>query len=144
MKFNYGHGITLFFICFMSVSLFQVYKSRQYDNALIKEDYYVDDLTLEKNLTKKRNVNIIKGFSCIYNHKRDSLYITIPNSGQFVGHIELVSPVNKKEDALIEVHLINSKAVIGLNKYRKGKWNLILDWQDSKASYLYDTSFILL
>ncbi len=142
MKFNYGHGVTLFFICFMTVSLYQVYKSRQYDNALTKEDYYVDDLTLENNLSKKRNVNALQGFSCIYNQKTDSIYIFIPNNGQVEGHIELVSPVNKNEDALIPLKLVNSKAAISLKNYRNGKWNFIMDWKDSKASYLYDTSFI--
>ncbi len=142
MKFNYGHGVTLFFICFMSISLYQVYKSRQYDNALTKEDYYIDDITLENNLSKKRNVVALKGFSCVYNEKQDSIYLTIPNKGQIKGHIELVSPVNQQEDVHIPLNVVDSKAVICLKKYRKGKWNLILEWQDENISYLYDTSFI--
>jgi FixH len=143
MKFNFGHGVTLFFIVFMATSIFQVFKSRQYDNALTKEDYYVDDLTLENNLTKKRNVNLLKGFSFMYNEANDTLYLTIPNSGNFKGTLEMVSPVHKSEDEIIQLNVVNNKVAIDLKKYRKGKWNCILDWQDTKASYLYDTSFIL-
>jgi len=48
MKFNWGTGIFTFLILFIATLAFVLYKSRQYHNSLVMNNYYELDLEIKR------------------------------------------------------------------------------------------------
>ena len=58
MKLNWGKSIVLAFILFMSFILYFVFKVQsdsKYDNELVVEDYYKQELAYTKQMDKEQN-----------------------------------------------------------------------------------------
>lgn len=142
MKFNWGTGITITFVTFVALSLFQLYKSRQYDNPLVKEDYYVDDLQLEDLLKKKNNALSLTGLVLKENGKGRML-VVIPNDKEISGALTFMSPVHKSEDVSFPLKMVNDSMWIDVTTLRTGKWNVQLEWTDNQKEYLYQEAVIL-
>lgn len=56
MKFNWGHGITIFIIIFLLATGFFVYKSFQEDYPLVEGEYYPKGLEYDKQRERIENV----------------------------------------------------------------------------------------
>lgn len=55
MKFNWGHGIFLFYSLFALSLIVVVIKSTEFDNSLVTDDYYAKDITYQRMLDRKAN-----------------------------------------------------------------------------------------
>ena len=55
MKFNWGTGITIFFLSFVVFMLFMAYKCFQTDFDLVTEDYYAKELVYQETIKKLNN-----------------------------------------------------------------------------------------
>lgn len=55
MKFNWGHGIFLFYSLFALSLIIVVIKSTEFDNSLVAEDYYAKDITYQRMIDRKAN-----------------------------------------------------------------------------------------
>ena len=63
MKFNWGTGIVIAFICFISFILYFVINmsfSPKYDQDLVVEDYYGETLTYQNDINKLENSEKLK------------------------------------------------------------------------------------
>lgn len=144
MKFNWGHGIFVFFTLFVSASLYQLYASRKYMPDLVHDDYYLDDIHLKEYLGKKNNVANLSGFIFKQNALGDSIVIMIPHKNEIIVESHFLSPVSKKEDRLVENTLVgsDSKIVIPIQTLRNGAWNIEVKWKDGTTDYLYEHKFV--
>ena len=52
MKLHWGHGIAIFYSLFVAVLVFQVIRSTAYDNSLVSEAYYKDDINYQQHYDK--------------------------------------------------------------------------------------------
>ena len=57
MKFNWGHGITIFLIIFVLCIAFVTYKGFQQKNALVEEEYYPKGLEYQKQIDRTANAD---------------------------------------------------------------------------------------
>jgi hypothetical protein len=55
MKFNWGHGIFLFYSLFALSLIVVVIKSTEFDNSLVADDYYAKDITYQRMIDRKTN-----------------------------------------------------------------------------------------
>lgn len=142
MKFNWGTGVTLVFLTFVGLSIFQLMKSRNYDNSLVKDDYYVDDIGLEELLKKKQNAMSVSGLN-IEEMADDKLLIVIPGDKEIKGTINFQSPFSKKEDKIFTLQMQNDSMYVDTKGLRQGKWNLEVEWTDNIKEYVYLESIVL-
>jgi hypothetical protein len=144
MKFNWGHGIFVFFTLFVSLSLYQLYASRKYMPDLVHEDYYLDDIHLKDYILKKNNVSNLIGFTFSKNSTEDSVKINIPHQNDLDVQVHFLSPLSKKEDikTINKLHINNSTLTIPINQLRKGNWNIEVKWKDGGIDYLYEDKIV--
>jgi serine/threonine protein phosphatase PrpC len=144
-KFNFGHGIAIFFTCFVSLTLFQVIKSVSIDHTLVKDDYYIDDAQLEMIMTKKINQKELKDFSFEYKSEANKLVLSFPVSKMPSGTIKLYCPFNARLD---QSHPIKVDAdnilILSTDGLTNGKWKVLLDWKDGTKSYYFEKEFIVI
>ena len=55
MKFNWGHGITLFYIVFVGTLVTVLIKSFGVDHSLVVDDYYAKDIAYQSQFDKSVN-----------------------------------------------------------------------------------------
>lgn len=78
MKFNWGTGIALTLISFVSLMSFMVYKSMQQEFDLVTEDYYAEEIGYQKVIDNKTNALNLKGKACISNDE-NGLFLFLPD-----------------------------------------------------------------
>ena len=136
MKFNWGHGIALFFSFFVIMTVWQVIKSAGEDHTLVKDDYYVDDLQLEKLMEKKLNQKNLKNFNFTYDESKKTVTISFPKEMTPEGKIQFYCPASSLGDKSIDIKPNSENQIIYDTKdLRKGKYKVIVDWKDGEKSY---------
>lgn len=142
-KFNWGTASALIFGTFVVFCIYQVYASTKYDRSLVKEDYYVDDIGLEKLIQKKENAMKIAGLIIEDHSNSNEIHIVIPGSASADGFVQFASPFSSKEDKVFPMKMLNDTMKIDISNLRKGKWNINMDWKDQSKEYAYTKSLIL-
>ena len=115
MKFNWGTGIVLAFIGFISFIMYFIITMNvddKYNHDLVSEDYYADELK----------------FPEAFNYK------------DITGNMFLYRPSNKQLDFETDISLSNSNLLIPDKRLVDGRWNIKIDWQYKGKSYLFKES----
>lgn len=144
-KFHYGHGIAIFFTCFVSLTIFQVIQSINIDHTLVKDDYYIDDAQLQVIMTKKINQNELKDFSFDYESDAGKIVLSFPKEKLPTGTIKLYCPNNAKLDQSHPIR-VNADNILSLRTdgLSKGKWKVLIDWKDGSKSYYLEEDIIVI
>lgn len=141
MKINWGTGIVIAFVLFMSFILYFVFKVQsndKYDNELVVEKYYQKELTFEKEMSKEQNAqNLTEGIS-IYN-EATAIKVTFPKGYDFTkikGKVSLYRPSSQKLDFEIPISLTSPYLLIPKNNLADGRWDISVDWSYEGVDYL--------
>ena len=147
MKLNWGTGIVLAFIGFISFIMYFVINMntvKKYDTDLVTEDYYKAELEYQNDIDKESNANHLA--SNISWKKTDKgLVITFPetmNIEEITGKVFLYRPSNKQVDFETAISLSNHNLLIPDKRLLDGRWNIKVDWQYKGKSYLYKKEII--
>lgn len=143
MKFNWGHGIALFFTFFVAVTIFQVIKSKDYDHALVKEDYYIDDVELDKLMEKRHNAIALTGLAIKQLHEQGIFRFIIPHTKPISGMVLFSSPVDKNQDKVYPIQLAGDSMTVDIKALRAGRWNIHMEWSDGEKGYVYEERVVL-
>jgi len=141
MKFNWGTGIFIFIVLFMSAcAAFFIFASRQ-DNSLVESDYYAKGLKYEEVLRKMRNTAALTKPPGIRLEK-GMLNINFPIDlkGKIVkGTVIMYRPSDRKFDQVIplacDTTLLQQIPSAGLHK---GKYIIKLDWTMNNKSFYFE------
>lgn len=138
MKFNWGHGITIFFSLFVAFMVYMVVQSHQVNIDLVTEDYYAKEVTYQVQIEKMENTIALKQKVDI-SQKSDRIDVTfpyeaIPSSGQLL----LYRPSDKQYDRTWEIVPEQGRIQsIDVRELPSGYYSLQVDWQaNEKAFYL--------
>jgi len=141
MKINWGMGIVIAFVLFMSFILYFVFlvqSDKKYDNQLVLNDYYKHEMNLENQQQKERNANnLTTKLSIIESEK--GVEIVFPNQFDFKkieGKIVLYRPSDQKSDFEIPISLSSSIFFVPIDLLAKGRWDISVDWQYENITYL--------
>jgi nitrogen fixation protein FixH len=139
MKFNWGTGIAIFFSVFVLSLVYQVYRSTQYDNSLVSDHYYADDLRYQEHYDKLANAQALAVDLKIQHQKqKKEVEIHFPNGfDQFGGEVYFFSPADKSRDFRLPVRPgADGVQYIPTEELPKGHWKIKVDWTgDGKAFY---------
>ena len=142
MKFNWGTGIVLAFIGFISFIMYFIITmnvDERFEHELVTEDYYAEELAYQNDIDKLNNANTLKeNVSYVITEK--GLTITFPETIDYkniTGKVFLYRPSNKQLDFETAISLSNSNLLIPDKRLVDGRWNIKIDWQYKGNSYLF-------
>ena len=147
MKINWGTGIVLAFIGFISFIMFFIIKMNtndKYDHDLVTEDYYAAELEYQNDINKEKKANTLEQ-NLTWKKTNEGIVVTFPEALELkniTGKLFLYRPSNKQLDLEIPISLSNHNLLIPDKRLLDGRWNIKVDWQYNGNSYLYKKEIV--
>ncbi|AXG68565.1 FixH [Kordia sp. SMS9] len=142
MKINWGTGIVLAFIAFISFIMYFVINMNvqsKYDHDLVTDTYYEEELKYQSNIDKERNALQLTT-NLQLKQSKSGVEIQFPktiDSKKIKGKVFLYRPSNKQFDFEIPISLSHHTLLIPDNRLLDGRWNIKVDWSDGDTEYLF-------
>lgn len=142
MKWNWGTGIVIGMLSFMSFILYLVITmstDKNYSHDLVTDDYYAKEMVYQNEINAETNTNNLK--EKIISKRTDAGWlITFPKELKYQdinGSIFLYRPSNQKLDFESKINLSSNELLIPNTNLIDGRWNIIIDWTYEGESYMY-------
>lgn len=142
MKINWGTGIVLAFVAFISFIMYfiiTISTDKKYSKELVTKHYYEQELAYQKDIDKEKNSKKLKT-NLKWKKTDDGIVVEFPKDIDFkkiVGKVFLYRPSNKKLDFEIPISLSTNNLLIPDKRLLDGRWNIKVDWKYNNTSYLY-------
>jgi len=141
MKFNWGHGIAIFFSLFVCVMLTALVMSKKQSVDLVTEDYYAEELVYQDRINQTENSRIA-GLEVKTKMEGDFLLVELPEIVKMkrgvLGSITLYRPSGSEMDVLQEFNSSNN-GIVQIEKARLHPGTYILQMRlamDGKDYYI--------
>ena len=147
MKINWGTGIVIAFIAFISFIMYFVVNmnvQEKYDHDLVTDQYYEEELQYQSNIDKERNAKMLQE-NVRLTQTNTGIEIQFPKeftSNTISGKVFLYRPSNRQFDFEIPISLSQHTLLIPDNRLLGGRWNIKVDWTDGKTPYLFKEEII--
>lgn len=147
MKFNWGTGIVLAFIGFISFILYFVIAmstNKKIESDLVTENYYGQELQFENELIKQRNAQGLKQ-DLTWKKVPEGLLIAFPSdmeASEITGNVFLYRPSNKQLDFESSISLSENNLLIPDKRLLDGRWNIKVDWAYNGQTYVYKRDIV--
>ena len=141
MKINWGTGIVISFALFMSFILYFVFKvqsNHKYDNELVTEDYYKQELAYSKEMNKEQNA-LDMAVQVVITKTNEGITIDFPkdfDSSKIKGKVSLYRPSNQKLDFEVPISLSSPHLLIPKSNLVSGLWDIAVDWNYEGKDFL--------
>jgi hypothetical protein len=141
MKINWGTGIVIAMIAFMSFILFFVVKmftDDQYQYDLVVEEYYKQEIGFQDELDAEKNA-IELAENVVIEQTETGVMIDFPkNEATSIidGVVTFYRPSNKNLDFTKPVILEDQKMFIPKSEIAAGRWNVSVRWDQNGKTYL--------
>ncbi len=141
MKINWGTGIVMAFIGFISFILFFIVRMNMDDNSnheLVTENYYKEELGYQKEIDEIRNGN--KNAKITVQKTADGLLLIFPENfdpQKVQGTVSLYRPSNKKLDFDFPIRLSDAHLRIPDKRLLGGRWDIKVSWQYGSERYMH-------
>ena len=142
MKFNWGTGIVIAIIAFMTFIMYFVVTmstGKKYKHDLVTEKYYEKELKFQDQIDATKNaaqleenvtlINTLKGLQIIFPSKFSPKEID--------GKVFLYRPSNKQLDFEIPISISNTYLLVPEKRLLDGRWNITVSWSYKNVPYLY-------
>ncbi len=147
MKFNWGTGIVLAFVGFISFIMYFVISmnfNQKYDHDLVTEDYYKAELGYQEDINKQNNAQTLEE-DISYEKTSEGLVFKFPENfdpRDITGKVFLYRPSNKHLDFETPISMSDSYLLVPDKRLLDGRWNITIDWQYKGTSYLFKKSIV--
>lgn len=137
MKFNWGHKLVFFGVCFMLFVMGMVFYMTQKKNELVDENYYEKGIRFQEELNKF-NATEGKDIDFSYATSATEIQFRIPYPSTPV-KIQLYRPSDSKLDQNIEITTdADGKAVLSTSAMAKGLWQVKLEWATNTSVVTFE------
>ena len=145
IKFNWGTGIVIAMVLFMTFILTFVYKSLtpQYTHDLVSEDYYKDELLYQKEIDKLNNALKLETKISLSNSDK-GITIKFPENLEYQkvkGNISFQRYNNSILDFNKDIELNSNVLIIPDSILVSGKWIVKIDWNYKGQEFLFKDSW---
>lgn len=141
MKINWGTGIVIAFVLFMSFILFfviRVQSNSKYDNELVTEEYYKKEATVQNEIEKQQNaLELVDKIT--FNKTDEGILISFPkdfNPKNIKGIVFLYRPSDQKLDFEMPISISSPYLLIPKNSLVGGLWDITIDWSYNSKEYM--------
>lgn len=136
---NWGKGITLAIIAFISYILFMVFTMISTSSDLVEDNYYEKGINFESRIQAIKNSKAIKE-RILIRVEKEFLAIEFPEDvimkDVTEGTIHLYRPENGKLDRRFSFSkAAGNMQLVELNKIEKGSYKLLLSWKTNESDY---------
>lgn len=144
MKINWGTGIIIAFILFISFILYFVITitvQPEYAYDLVDEEYYKTELKYQDEIDKLKNTKKLS--SAILVTKIDSgfeIEFPIEINDETTGTISFYRPSTKVLDFELPLQIVSNKMKIEHEQLVSGHWNITIDFKLNSKEYLFKKS----
>jgi hypothetical protein len=139
MKFNWGTGIAIFYSVFVLAMVAAVIRSTQFDNSLVSDHYYADDLNYQQHYNKLVNSQSLEqDLEIAKNREKGMVELKFPgNLENISGEIHFFCPSGSRLDFKIPVQTDEkNQQLVPLQKLKKdGLWRVKVDWKADNTAY---------
>jgi hypothetical protein len=140
-KFHWGHGIFIFYTCFVATVVFVLIASRSVDRSLVLDDYYALDLTYQQRIDKMNNETESNSLQIISEADRSEIVISFQDKNDLRGKIHFYRPSNQNLDKVFEIQ--DPVMVFDKEGFAPGAWKVKVDWEnDGNKFYKVQDLFI--
>ena len=146
MRINWGQGILIFFICYISLLVFTVIKSRTIDHSLVADNYYQYDINYQKKFDAVTNRKYLKEDLQIYKD-RDSKTLVLDFGKEKVnvsGQLTFYRANDQSKDLVNDFTLNDENSyTYSLGDLQNGRWKVKVEWSDKDRNYYKDQNIYL-
>ena len=141
MKINWGKGIVIAFILFMSFILYFVVTmitDPRYDNEMVVEEYYKVDAQYGTVMEQLNAGNALPEKVKI-SHNAEAISIVFPSdfdADKIQGLVTFYRPSEKKLDFEVPIKITDSELKIPADKLAGGIWKITVAWNYSGKKYM--------
>lgn len=142
MKWNWGTGIVVGMLAFMSFILYFVITmstNEKYSHDLVTEEYYAKEMMYQTEIDAETNTYNLKD-KIKSTKNNEGWSIVFPKElepSKIKGKVFLYRPSNEKLDFDLPLNLTSSNLLIPDNKMLDGRWNITIEWIYEGTPYLY-------
>ena len=144
MKINWGTGIVIAFIVFITFILFFVVRMTTDGRAnhdLVTEEYYKAELGFQKEIDAEKNAN--KNAKIFLEKTPEGLLLKFPENvdlKKVKGTVSLYRPSNKHLDFDLPISLSQAHLLIPDKRLLDGRWDIKVLWEYEGENYLHRES----
>lgn len=141
MKINWGTSIVIafgLFITFILYFVFKVQSDSKYENELVVEEYYKQELAFENQLKKEQNAND-NSQQIRINASDEGIVIIFPTDldlTQVKGKVSFYRPSNQDLDFEVPISFSGSHLLIPKQNLVDGLWDISVDWTYGGKEFL--------
>ena len=141
MKFNWGTGIVIAFILFISFIMYFVISmntDKSLDHDLVNENYYKQELEFQNDINKEKNAKTLAS-KVTWKKTTEGIVISFPaelEDKNITGKVFLYRPSNKQLDFETTILLSNHNLLIPDKRLLDGRWNIKIDWSYKDTNYM--------
>ncbi|SHG68311.1 FixH family protein [Flagellimonas flava] len=142
MKINWGTGIVLAFVAFISFILYFVVRMSMDDSAnhdLVTDDYYKQELAYQNEIDASNSASKMNAKLKI-KKTVDGLTVVFPKQfdpKKIKGLVSLYRPSNKHLDIDFPISLSNTHLLIPDNSLVGGRWDITVKWTYEGKTFLH-------
>jgi len=139
---NWGTGIVLAFVAFISFILFFVIRmstDTRADHDLVTKEYYQKELAYQQEIDAEKNARSL-GADIQIERTADGLRITLPKTLQninSIGTMSLYRPSNKHLDFDLPIRLSKTHLLIPDKRLLDGRWDIKIQVEHEGVNYLF-------
>lgn len=147
MKWNWGTGIVVGMIAFISFILFFVITmstDKKYSHDLVTEEYYAKEIVYQKEIDAETNTQNLS--EKLISKKVDNGWqITFPEQfevSKIKGTVFLYRPSNQQLDFDLPIAISSSNLLIPDKQLLDGRWNITIVWMYDETPYMYKEEIV--
>lgn len=142
MKINWGTGVIIAFVAFISFIMYFVIimgTNDKYNRDLVTEEYYKKELAFQKQINKEQKTRNSDVIPIIIKNENDLViqFSEKQNPLKISGTLFFYRPSNKKLDFKIPITLSDTNFIIPKKRLLEGRWNIEIDWSYNGEEYFY-------
>lgn len=138
-NFNWGHGITLFYIVFVATLAIVLFKSFNVDHSLVVDDYYAKDIAYQSRFDKTVNSMNSDLLDIRYDKNNGQVVLDFKHDQKTSGNIQFYRPSNKSLD--FDVQITSNEIKVPVHHLPVGKWTIKVDWTALDIAYYTEQEF---
>ncbi|HNQ00459.1 MAG TPA: FixH family protein, partial [Bacteroidia bacterium] len=130
MKINWGWGIVIFLIVFMTFILQFVYRCTQQRVDLVSEKYYENEIKYQQRIEMNKNTAALDTALRI-SLNQGKVAIEYPSAkGARSGNITFFKPDDSRQDKIVAIDSTSgsTKQLVDVANLKKGWWNVQVQW----------------
>ena len=133
---NWGTGITIAIVAFMTFILSMVVQTFSRDADLVQEDYYESEVNYDKNKEAEENFNA-SNKNVIFQTTPEGVLLMSPGTNIREGEVHFYRPDAKKWDKKYEVNLDeNFSQLFPISDFHEGFYEVRLSWIEREKDFL--------